>query len=453
MGHHWGTEARLASIEKHPRSDGGTSCIVRWRAGGSRSGRRESETFGAGSDAQNLARAEGFKQMVTAAGQFWPDGWVNGAGFVREGAAAGDPSGPLRSVEDVGLEYVGQIVDCSPGQRSRYRGQLRTLRGVEVRGPRGTYRPFDASIATVTEDDVKAWLIGWDRSLKTKANYHGLLYGVFNYALERGEVTKSPLLRTAPKRSKIRQSQADLRFLGEREFVTTADAAGDEGDLLRVTVGTGLRFGEVTALWVSDIDLRHRTIRVNKAWRRDGDDGEQAVPGWLRKQVREKHHMRGHHLGNPKTPKSRRTIEISADIAAVLERRIAGRAADDFLFVSATGLALHNGDYYERVWTPLMGAIGTKGIAPFRFHDLRHTHVAWLIAGGVPLPHIQARLGHESITTTIDTYGHLLPLGGDLISQVIDTALRGEQIQATPAMRLIHGGRTSDDAAALDKAL
>jgi hypothetical protein len=44
-------------------------------------------------------------------------------------------------------------------------------------------------------------------------------------------------------------------------------------------------------------------------------------------------------------------------------------------------------------------------------HDLRHTHVAWLVAGGAPLPHIQARLGHESITTTIDTYGHLLPAG------------------------------------------
>lgn len=37
--------------------------------------------------------------------------------------------------------------------------------------------------------------------------------------------------------------------------------------------------------------------------------------------------------------------------------------------------------------------------------------VAWLVAGGAPLPHIQARLGHESITTTIDTYGHLLPAG------------------------------------------
>jgi integrase len=64
-------------------------------------------------------------------------------------------------------------------------------------------------------------------------------------------------------------------------------------------------------------------------------------------------------------------------------------------------------------------------------HDLRHTHVAWLIAGGAPLPHIQARLGHESITTTIDTYGHLLPAGDELISRIIDTALTGGTIRPT----------------------
>ncbi len=130
---------------------------------------------------------------------------------------ADDPALPARSVEAVGLEYVDQLVDCSPGQRSRYRSQLRTLTAVEARGRRGgAHRPFDTTVSSVTEDDIKAWLIGWDRSLKTKANYHGLLYGAFNYALEKGEVTQNPLRRTAPKRGKIRQSQADLRFLTDK---------------------------------------------------------------------------------------------------------------------------------------------------------------------------------------------------------------------------------------------
>ena len=133
---------------------------------------------------------------------------------------------------------------------------------------------------------------------------------------------------------------------------------------------------------------------------RDGEDGAQDVPGWLKKLVKDKHHMRGHHLGNPKTPKWKRTIEVSPEVAAVLARAVAGKAADDFVFVSCTGLPIHHADFYERVWTPLMGMIKAKGVPPFRIHDLRHTRVSWLIAGGLPLPNIQARLGHESITTT-----------------------------------------------------
>lgn len=116
---------------------------------------------------------------------------------------------------------------------------------------------------------------------------------------------------------------------------------------------------------------------------------------------------------------------------------VEGRALDDFVFTSPTGLALHNSDFYERVWLPLSAQLKKAGMAPFRFHDLRHTHVAWLVAGGAPLPHIQARLGHESIITTIDTYGHLLPIGDELISEIIEVALTGGQIR--PALRLVSG--------------
>ena len=92
--------------------------------------------------------------------------------------------------------------------------------------------------------------------------------------------------------------------------------------------------------------------------------------------------MRDHHLGNPKTPKSRRTITISPTVAAVLARRIEGKQPDDFVFTSRTGLPLHNGDFYTHVWRKLMKALAAEGFAPLRFHDLRHTHVAWLVAGG-----------------------------------------------------------------------
>ncbi len=73
----------MAWIEQRRRADGGLTARVIWRPGGARDATRVWETFGAGSDAQNLARADGFKRMVEAAGQRWPDGWVKGEGFVR----------------------------------------------------------------------------------------------------------------------------------------------------------------------------------------------------------------------------------------------------------------------------------------------------------------------------------------------------------------------------------
>ena len=72
----------MAWIEQHKRADGGLTARVIWRPEGRRDAIRVWETFSAGSDAQNLARADGFKRMVDAAGQRLPDGWVKGEGFV-----------------------------------------------------------------------------------------------------------------------------------------------------------------------------------------------------------------------------------------------------------------------------------------------------------------------------------------------------------------------------------
>jgi hypothetical protein len=91
----------------------------------------------------------------------------------------------------IGEEYVRQIVDLSPGQRKRYLGQLRVLAGIRVRGSLVFAKPVTA----ITEGDLKAWLIDWDRSLKTKANYRGLIHGVFAYAVKQGWLAVNPVDR------------------------------------------------------------------------------------------------------------------------------------------------------------------------------------------------------------------------------------------------------------------
>ena len=62
----------MAWIEQQRRADGGLTARVIWRPGGARGAIRVWETFGAGSDAENLARGR-FKRMVAAAGRRWLD--------------------------------------------------------------------------------------------------------------------------------------------------------------------------------------------------------------------------------------------------------------------------------------------------------------------------------------------------------------------------------------------
>jgi integrase len=56
-------------------------------------------------------------------------------------------------------------------------------------------------------------------------------------------------------------------------------------------------------------------------------------------------------------------------------------------------------------------------------------NVVWAVASGADLPYIQAQLGHESITTTIDTYGHLMPNSNRHVTHAFDRALRGGKIE------------------------
>jgi integrase len=55
---------------------------------------------------------------------------------------------------------------------------------------------------------------------------------------------------------------------------------------------------------------------------------------------------------------------------------------------------------------------------------LRHSCAGLLIAQGVHPKEIQARLGHASITTTLNTYGHLWPSLGAQLDAKIESVYR-----------------------------
>lgn len=53
--------------------------------------------------------------------------------------------------------------------------------------------------------------------------------------------------------------------------------------------------------------------------------------------------------------------------------------------------------------------IARAGVPPIRWHDLRHSHASHLLKAGVNIKVVSRRLGHASVSFTLDRYGHLMP--------------------------------------------
>jgi Phage integrase family len=64
--------------------------------------------------------------------------------------------------------------------------------------------------------------------------------------------------------------------------------------------------------------------------------------------------------------------------------------------------------------------VNRAGLAPLRIHDLRHSAASVAIEAGAHPKQIQALLGHSSITTTLDRYGHLLPGMDEALAERMD---------------------------------
>ncbi len=115
-------------------------------------------------------------------------------------------------------------------------------------------------------------------------------------------------------------------------------------------------------------------------------------------------------------------MSLPDDLVDVLLPLVAAKAPDELLFTNTVGSQLSSSRFWTTTWTPAVDAANdpkTPDGKPDRdrprltkrprVHDLRHTHASWMIAAGTDLFVLQRRLGHESITTTTETYAHLLP--------------------------------------------
>jgi integrase len=87
------------------------------------------------------------------------------------------------------------------------------------------------------------------------------------------------------------------------------------------------------------------------------------------------------------------------------------------MFTGREGGPIRRTAFMARHFRP---AVSRAGLAPLRFHDLRHTAAALAIQAGAHPKAIAKRLGHASITTTLNQYGHLLPALDEQLTARLD---------------------------------
>lgn len=244
-------------------------------------------------------------------------------------------------------------------------------------------------LSRITREDVVAAVKAQTGiAPRTLENAWGTLATMFKVAVADGHLNRSPAAGVKLPKHEAHES-AEHRYMDADELLQIIDDTAERYQpLMWMLVGTGMRWSEATALTVGDIDLAAKTVRVTKAWKRDRENGS-----W--------------YIGQPKTKKSKRTISLPNEVVVAIRPLVEGRKRTERLFTNRRDEWIRHQTFYREHWRKSC----TKNIPEPRprIHDIRHSHVAMLIAAGTSLPVIQARLGHEKITTTIDTYGHLLP--------------------------------------------
>jgi integrase len=279
-------------------------------------------------------------------------------------------------------QYTDGLTGVQAGTAARYRAYIRNDLGPIA----------DIPLTALSRDDIAAWIGGLAGSGKTVANKHGFIAGALNAAVRDGKLKSNP----CDGNRLPRWDREDMVFLERDEFRILLAAVPEYWrPLIEFLVASGARWSEATALKPKDIHVAAGTVRIAKAWKTGGG---------------------GYELGTPKTKKSVRTINVPTAVLTKIDLSGEwvftnsglgkGHYADGVVRDDDNPVRIHS--FHPNVWRPALARAKQEGLTKSpRVHDLRHTCASWLIQAGRPLPAIQAHLGHESIVTTVGTYGHL----------------------------------------------
>jgi integrase len=352
---------------------------VRYR----KDGKQRALTFYGDTEKAALTDAEEFAALLASLGAERAVKWWN------EHLDA-DPGDRGMTLDDWWPLYLESLTGITKGTRDSYRGTYKRVWAPTL-GP--------MPLTSITRTDVARVinrLSDEGKSDKTVKNVYGVLTSCLKYALLDGHLPAVPTRGIRLPRA-TEHTRTEMIFLSYPEWVRLRDALpAHYRPVFTFLVGTGCRWGEVEAVTVGDVNL-------DRVYTHPDGSIESTPSVTINKAAKWNATSSRRETGPTKTLRSNRTIYIPPDVVEAVEPLL-GRPPGDRLFVAPRGGQLNHRTVYD-VWKT---ARKKAGLNPkLRIHDLRHTHVSWLIGQGVDMVVIQHRLGHEQITTTADRYGHL----------------------------------------------
>lgn len=160
-----------------------------------------------------------------------------------------------------------------------------------------------------------------------------------------------------------------------------------------LALSTGMRIGEILGLHWEDINLENATVNIRR--------------------MLEETSLGNRIVERTKSDAGRRSVALTDEAVEVLKQHQAQQKKEmlllgyrsDLVFMNLKGKPITSrGIRYH-----FASCISKANVPKIRFHDLRHTHASLLLQQGVHPKVVQERLGHSSITMTLDTYSHVIP--------------------------------------------
>lgn len=222
---------------------------------------------------------------------------------------------------------------------------------------------------------------------------------IFNHAERFYELKDNPCKKV----DKMGRANAkELNFWTKEEYEVFIQSFTEDEEMYRIIFQMlfwlGCRVGELLALVREDIDLVNGTVNISKTYhRRNKTD----------------------YITSPKTESSNRKITIpkflQEELKKFLERQY-GLTAEERIF-PITDRAIQK---------KMKQKTELSKLKPIRVHDLRHSHIALLIEKGMQPLVIAQRVGHDSVNTTMNIYGHLYPNKQKQVADMLNAEATGE---------------------------